>query len=275
MGLEEGEDRRDTYQRLRAHLPASSRHYWDAHTDDLTRGLLRSGRTEQMFGEFVRAWPQVHSPEVLDRLFSFRDDVAAQASYFDDVVATPAFREAFANHHSLERRIQARLVIPIMAECFAGREDEFDKMWWNNFRRSCTTRPLHDNFYIRFFLTGTYSIDCRPPYLQPETYPVLQRGAERVTCLNGPIEAALADDATAFSKAHLSNILVNLDQQTQQAITSSLAAHLRIGGRLCYFGHHVDTQGEHLRSHDELSPRLAARDRVPWYGELHIEERVA
>jgi S-adenosylmethionine-diacylglycerol 3-amino-3-carboxypropyl transferase len=277
MGITESVDRARVYQQLRASLPEAARVFWDAHGADLARGLLYTGRVEQMFGEFPAVWARIERPEVIERLFSFGDDVPAQAKYFEDVIATPALRAAVARHFGLEQRRRARLVIPVMARCFGGREEAFDEMWWGMIERACTKMPLSRNPYIQLMLTGAYrSLAEAPPYLHAKHYPTLQATIDRVECITAPLEEVVRDRARGFTKANLSNVFLNFDDNAKEILTADLVQRLPSGGRFCYLDRFIATgpARQHLRSLDALAATLAEQDRLTFSGQLHIEERV-
>ncbi|MBA3503735.1 MAG: BtaA family protein [Myxococcota bacterium] len=277
MGITASTDRRRTYDELRSALPPSTQQFWDAQAGALSRGLLHVGRVEQMFSEFPAAWAQIQEPEAIERLFSFGDDVAAQARYFDAEIATPELREAVGRVFGLAQRRRARLVIPVMARCFGGREEAFEEMWWDMLRRACTTLPLSRNPYIQLMLTGSYrSLDAAPSYLHAASLPVLKATAGRVELITAPIEQVVRDRSASFTKANLSNVFLNFDDDVKEALSADLVQRLRSGGRYCYLDRFTATgpAREHLRSLDELAATLARQDRLTFSGELHIEERL-
>jgi S-adenosylmethionine-diacylglycerol 3-amino-3-carboxypropyl transferase len=278
MGIEASSDRVAVYEQLRASLPAPAQTFWDAHHADLERGLLYAGRVEQMFAEFPREWSRIQSRETIDRLFSFGDDVAAQARYFTDVIATPALRDVARRVFGLAHRRQARLVIPVMARCFGGREDAFDDMWWAMIQRACTTMPLARNPYMQLMLTGAYrSLAHAPPYLHATSYPVLQAMVSRVACVIAPIEDVVRDRAAHYTKANLSNVFLNFQDAAKETLSADLVERMSSGGRYCYLDRFVASgpARRHLRSLDALAAELAARDRLTFSGQLHIEERLS
>jgi S-adenosylmethionine-diacylglycerol 3-amino-3-carboxypropyl transferase len=276
MGVTPSADRVQVYQQLRSSLPAAAQAFWDTHHDDLNRGLLHAGRVEQMFAEFPAVWAQIQAPEVIERLFTFGDDIAAQATYFEDQIATPALRDAVGRHFGLAQRRRARLVIPVMARCFGGREDAFDEMWWGMLRRACTVFPLAKNPYIQLMLTGSYrSLAEAPAYLHADRYPVLKAVIDRVECVTAPIEEVVRDRARSFTKANLSNVFLNFDHEAKEVLSADLVQRLRSGGRYCYLDafRASGPARAHLRSLDALAAKLAEEDRLTFSGQLHIEER--
>jgi S-adenosylmethionine:diacylglycerol 3-amino-3-carboxypropyl transferase len=144
-------------------------------------------------------------------------------------------------------------------------------------RRACTTMPLANNPFIQLMLTGAYrSLAEAPPYLHAENYAVLKAAVDRVECVTAPLEEVVRDRAEPFTKANLSNVFLNFDNEAKEALSADLVLRLRSGGRYCYLdGFRASGPARrHLRSLDALAAEVARHDRLTFSGELHIEERL-
>ncbi len=148
-------------------------------------------------------------------------------------------------------------------------------------RQVFTGVPIRDNYFWRVYLTGSYTGDCCPCYLECENFPTLRRRLDRITMHTATV--------TEFLQAHPGDYshFVLLDHQDwlawhdNQALLeewSQIFRNSRPGTRILLRSAGVDlsflpeTVTARLRFFPELTQPLHQRDRVGTYGSLHLAE---
>ncbi len=140
---------------------------------------------------------------------------------------------------------------------------------------------IQDNYFWRVYLTGSYTADCCPRYLEPENFAALQQRLERIRIHTATV--------TEFLQAHpgVYSHFVLLDHQdwlawhdTQALLEEwrQIFANSRPGTRILLrsAGPDLDflpeTVTARLRFSQELTQPLHLMDRVGTYGSLHLAE---
>ncbi|MFG0332262.1 MAG: DUF3419 family protein [Maioricimonas sp. JB049] len=156
-------------------------------------------------------------------------------------------------------------------------------------------RPLHDNYFWRVYLTGSYTEQCCPEYLKPENFQRLKDGlVDRVEVHTNSILGFLDENDVAISRYvlldHMDWLWANLRDVLSaewQAIHDRAAANTRIIWRsagldvdfvdpITINGKHGPTSlGELLTYNPELARELHERDRVNTYGSFYIADLTA
>lgn len=154
--------------------------------------------------------------------------------------------------------------------------------------------PIHDNYFWRVYMTGSYTPECCPEYLKPESYEKLRGGlADRVTTYTDSVEGFLRSHDVKLSRFVLldhmdwlaSNLFPALVTEWE-AILMRAAENARIiwrsGGLRTDFLDRVelvfpgDTEKsrlmDHLEMHTELAEELHKKDRVHTYGSFYIAD---
>lgn len=155
-----------------------------------------------------------------------------------------------------------------------------------------TKLPIHDNYFWRVYLTGSYTPDCCPGYLREDNFEKLKGGlVDRISTHTNTVEGFLR---TTNEKVTRYILLDHMDWLSTyrypllvsewQAIMDCAADHARVlfrsGGMKVEFVDPVpvtiDGQerkvGEFLTYDTELAARLHAVDRVHTYGSFYIAD---
>lgn len=278
LGVEPG-DALARYGELRPALPEEARAYFDPRPDLLREGIVHAGRLERYFRGFQREHLlRLHPPEVVARLLAF-DDPAEQARYFDEVVATEPFRQAFIAYFGQEN-LQSRGRDPAQFRYVSAAD--IGAEFLRRLRALIGRTPLGHSPYMTYFFTGHLPGEAhRPSYLQPEGFARLRPLLPRLRVVVEDLGAFLQREPPgAFSKANLSDIFEYMSEEDCAGLLGALAARMRRGGRLAYWNLLVPRSSEGrpvpgLRHLSEDAARLHETDRVFFYESLHIEEIVA
>ncbi|MCC9602798.1 BtaA family protein [Stieleria sp. JC731] len=157
-----------------------------------------------------------------------------------------------------------------------------------------TRIPLHDNYFWRVYLTGSYSRDCCPDYLTEEGFQQLADGlADRIKTHTKTVESFLSSHDGVISRFvlldHMDWLYEHHPQSLSdewQRIVERAAPETRILWRSAAFDvDFVDPLivasdgkqtrlGELLRYQSDLANQLHQRDRVHTYGSFYIADLI-
>lgn len=155
-----------------------------------------------------------------------------------------------------------------------------------------TKLPIHDNYFWRVYLNGSYTRDCCPEYLRPENFELLKQGlADRISTHTNSVQGFLETHDGTISKFilldhmdWLSDKFFPLLESEWQAIIQSAAPQSRViwrsGGLRTDFIDQVKVshQGsvkpinDLLTYHQDLASELHPLDRVHTYASFYIAD---
>jgi S-adenosylmethionine-diacylglycerol 3-amino-3-carboxypropyl transferase len=271
IGVRPHADRAGTYARLAPALPANARAFWDAHPDDVNRGLVNAGKFERYFRTFRRRIvPLFHNRHAVDELLREKTREERRA-FYDRVWNNWRWRLMFKLFFS-------RRVMGLM-----GRDPEFfryvegsvaDRILKRT-EYAFTTLPTHSNPYLNFIFTGDFGATL-PRYLDPERFATLREGMDRVTVAQGSAES-VARTHGPFDGYNLSDIFEYLDPPTCHAIYGTLLESSRPGARFAYWNMLVPRRrpeafASRVKSLDERANALFSVDRAFFYSAFVLEE---
>ncbi|MEC8555168.1 MAG: BtaA family protein [Planctomycetota bacterium] len=155
--------------------------------------------------------------------------------------------------------------------------------------------PLHENYFWRVYITGSYSPECCPEYLRPENFQTLKdRNVEGVSVHTDSVQGFLEKSEEKISRFilldhmdWLSEHLFPMLELEWQAIldkaTDSARILWRSGGLKTDFIDRVQVMRdgkqtflpELLQYHEEKAAQLHELDRVHTYGSFYIADLAA
>eukprot|EP01137_Pigoraptor_chileana_P019720 Opistho-2@81131 len=274
------ESRLATYDRIREHVPSYARDYWDSQRALIGSGIAYSGKLERFFRGFAVGPLLEHvTREQIEHIWS-QPDVATQAAAVDaSPLVSDAFRAAFVKYFGREA-IQSEGRDP--AQFKYVNKGDVGGYFYDRFLYTMRNVQLRGNPYMEIFLTTTQrDLSLSVPYLKPENYSRLRSLLPRITVVTDTIEGYLAKfPAGKFNKANLSDIFEYMSEDAGDALSTALAKHFRIGGRLAFWNllaprePSVGLRGI-LKPHRELATKLWNGDRAFFYSAFHVEEIIS
>ncbi|MGF1581520.1 MAG: DUF3419 family protein [Gemmataceae bacterium] len=156
-----------------------------------------------------------------------------------------------------------------------------------------TKLPIHDNYFWRVYLQGSYETDCCPEYLKQENFERLQGGlVDRVSVRTSSILDFLQNSTGGISRFvlldHMDWLSTTKNQpilhQQWQAIVDKASANTRLlwrsGGLKVDFVDPIPVRvagqqrqlGDVLEYQHELANELHKKDRVHTYGSFYIAD---
>ena len=276
IGSRPGARRADLYARCRSALDVNARAFWDARPEAVEAGVGSAGRFERYFRHFRRlVLPLAHPPRRIERLLRGSGDAEERRAWYDDHWETVRWRLLFriaASRFVLGKARDPRFFDHVdgpVAERIRGRV-----------REAVTQTDPVANPYLAWILTGTHR-EALPRYLRAEHFEAIRDRLDRLTPVQASLEDVIAEaGAGAFSQFNLSDVFEYVDPAHTEALFARLAEAGRPGARLAYWNLLADRQSpasvrDRIRPLPELSARLHALDKAPFYSAFRVEEVVA
>ena len=283
-------------QKLRNHLNLWSQEFWDRKIKffDNRRNTFYYRGTSGSFARLMRMYIErvIKVRDPIDHLFSAKTVEEQQRVYKEELKDrfwTGFLKFALNRDTTLSmlgvpkaqrRQIEYQYeggIVKYMQDCL---ESVFTKL------------PIHDNYFWRVYLYGSYTPECCPEYLKEANYEALRNGlADRVTTHTKSVQAFLEGHDGQISKVilldhmdWLSDKFFPLLESEWQAIVEKAAPNAKIiwrsGGLRTEFIEEVKVShegkikplSELLEYNTELSDRLHQLDRVHTYASFYISK---
>ena len=275
IGSRPSQRRPALYQRCRSQLSAAVRTFWDSQSNEIAQGIGGAGKFERYFATFRnRVLPLVHSRRRVERLLAggTRDE---RETFYREEWDTWRWQLMF-------RLFFSRFVMGRM-----GRDPSFFRYVQGSVADRILTRARHaltvlnpaDNPYLQWILTGQHPT-ALPFALRPENFTVIRAHLDRLEWRCEPLEGYLDTVAPGtFGAFNLSDIFEYISAPNYHRLLEQLVRSGRRGARLAYWNTLADRQrpdsmADRLRSLDELSRTLHARDKAFFYCAFFVEEIV-
>ena len=148
-------------------------------------------------------------------------------------------------------------------------------------KRVLTEVPVEDNYFWRVYLTGSYSADCAPGYLQEASMPALAAAADRVHTHTMTVSEFLRQNPGTYSHYVLldhQDWLAAHDPASLREEWDLILANSRPGTKVLMrsAGFDISFVPEDIRARLRFSPEITEplhlQDRVGTYGSLHFGE---
>ncbi len=249
------------YDRLRPYLPVATGTFWDERAEQISFGLNRVGRFEQLFRELALRFTAIG----LDPLQNP-----------DQAISHPQWQSIFEQVFERDKLAQTFGA----AAVDYSMERSFGEHFADVFAQALRRYHPEDNYFLTQVWRDTYPDrpEAVPLYLMPTIQrAILQAGADRLHLHQGSFETLLPQ-LTADAKFDLiqfSNISDWMPPNQLHAILATMVNSLYPGGALLgrrlNGDHHLATMmADHLRVDEALSQELLAADRSYFYREIVV-----
>jgi len=268
--------RQDIYAQIRYQLTPVSRQFWDAHGEDIAKGVIHCGRFDKYLRLFLEqylpaVWPAGAQQRLLDA-----GSLAEQRRLYAAECDTQEFRQLlrwFAGREMIAStgRDPAQLK-------YVGLGD-LGEHFLQRFRHGLVNVATAGNYYMEYNLLGRYrDVESGPLYMRAANFERLKGLVDNIHLVTDELEQYVASrPAGSFSKANLSDVFEYMSDAASKRMFGVLAERLREGGRLAYWNLLVPrtppaSMHHRLRPLGETSARLHALDRTWFYRSFHIDE---
>jgi len=269
LGADPASSRSATYHLLRGDLSPATRDFWDAHPAWIEEGIIHVGKFERYLRAFGRGVLRlIHTPGAVRELRAERD-AEERRRFYDEVWDNRRWRFLF-------RLFFGRLMMGRLGRdpaFFRQVEGSVSERILTRTRHALTALPTHTNPYLAYILTGTFPPEARPRYLRPESIPVIRERVERVRIVRGGVD----DPDGPFDGFNLSDVFEYMDEAEHRRVYGALLDRSGTGARLAYWNLLVprgipDGLDTRIRTLDEVSEELHARDRAWFYSAFRVDE---
>ncbi len=280
---------REVYAALRERLSGAAQAFWDRHITYFSgTGLRRSFYWHGAAGDF--AW----------LLRGFLMGNGRTASLVQGLLNAQSLTEQHYFYSQIEGIIFTRplswlLRQPATMACigvpraqmqlldrqYPGRLDGFVR---DKLRQVMTALPIRDNYFWRVYLTGSYTPECCPNYLQPENFNRLKAAVNLVSTHTCTLTEFLQRQPGLYSHFVLldhQDWLAWHQPQTLAEEWQAIFANSRPGTKILMRSAGFDLSfvpvevKARLRFFPEVTEPLHKQDRVGTYGSLHLAEVIS
>ena len=273
LGVNDSDQRLQTYQLLEHELSESAREFWTAHRTDVSQGIIHRGRFERYFQTFrTRVLPLIHSRKTIAQLFEPKDQIE-RLQFWNDKWNNRCWR-------MLLRVFFSRFLMARMGrdpEFFRYVEGSISDQIQERARYAMTVLPTDQNPYLQYIATGNYQ-SAMPRYLRAEHHDAIRSGLDRLTLFHGPIEEASAKHAAGgFDGFNLSDIFEYVSEETASELYGAFLESANSGARLAYWNTFVPRRcprefEQAVSPQAELGAELFAQDKAFFYGHFQIDQ---
>ncbi len=270
IGSRPSRRRRQLYKRCRPLLSLRARDFWDAHSDDIDRGIGGAGKFERYFALFRRLLPLIHSRKKIERLFDC-STVEERERFYDKEWNTRAWRGMFQVFFS--RRVMGWL----------GRDPSFFRYVEGSVASRILERVRHalvaldprENPYLQWILTGRHAT-ALPFALREENFEAIRANLDRLEWRREPLEKFLLSDEK-FDRFNLSDIFEYISLESYHHLLDRLILASRSRARLAYWnmlarrGRPLSV-ADRVRSLNSLAAALHQKDKAFFYSAFVVEE---
>ncbi|KAJ3412936.1 hypothetical protein HDV05_008724 [Chytridiales sp. JEL 0842] len=260
---------------VRAALDPKYQPFWDAQLGLLDQGISHTGKLERYFGMWRKnILPLTHSPAQIKAYLTAPDLETQKKCAPKGLVFDALFRFYFG-----------KTVLG-----WLGRDPAFfkhvkldvGKTVLQRFMNSCETTLARDNFYMHYIFLGdlTPLLNSLPPYLLPESYPILKQRVDRIQLVQSDIESfCLNPDLVAprsIDGFNLSDIFEWMSVEQSKTVYSALLRVANKDAMIVYWNLFVERfrpEGfeEQVERVEEVASECHAVDRTYFYTGFHVE----
>jgi len=261
------------YQRCRSLLTPEARRFWDAHPDEIAKGIGSAGKFERYFATFRRLiLPLVHGRSKVTALLQSRgakERADFYARHWD------SWRWRFMFRVFFSRRVMG--VLGRDPSFFAYVEGSVGDRILARTRYALETLDPAANPYLHWILLGTHG-DALPFALREENFERIRSHLDRLEWRLGSLTDVLAAEGTdAFSRCNLSDIFEYVSPEVSREWLLALVGSCRSGARLAYWNmlaprRRPEDLAERLLPLTQRAAAEFAQDRAFFYSAFVLEE---
>ncbi len=261
--------------RLRRHLSATSRDFWDRNLKIAARGLYNYGRTG-LFCRILRGYLRMlgFKRSEIDAFFE-SPTLEEQREFYHKRIAPRLWRGTSKLFVAFKPLLYMAGVHPEQYKLVDGRHDMYAYIK-ERVEYAMTQVPIYDNYFLSVTVTGKFRGNRVPPYLLEENFETLRNNLDRVTVVNGWLGPYL--DTLEPGALNKFNLLDIFDWMSPEVFEATLKSVLRVAepdSTMIYRSGSYellppDSILPHIESEPELAKKLFATDRSATYGSFYI-----
>ncbi len=271
LGFKASTTRKQLYKTIEAELSAEAKHYWDAHFEQIEKGLIHQGKFENYFQLFCKKiLPWIHSKKTIAELLRLKSE-QAQATFYQKHWCTWRWQLLFKIFFS--KYVMGKY----------GRDPEFLKevkvkvseFIFKKAETQLQSKHAQTNFILHYTLTANFGSNF-PHYLREENYERIKANIDCLKIVKGYAEEAI-ETYGKFDAMNLSNIFEYLDAETFSKVSTALVEGSNENARLGYWNLMVSRRissqlSNQVHYQSELSKQLTNSDKGFFYNQFIIDQ---
>ncbi len=270
LGILPSEDRMDVYRsRLQSRLSSDAKAFWDSQPQLIENGIIHAGKFERYFRIF-RTWilPLIHSNASIQKLLEIksRDE---QLQFYERTWNSRRWRWLFKFFFS--RRVMGQAGRD--PSFFAHVEGAVAERIMDRTRRALVECPTHSNPFLHYILTGNFSLDHLPRYLQPQHLLSIRSRIDRIKLVHG----SATDAQGPFDAFNLSDIFEYMGDDAFALSYEKILNLAAPNARIAYWNMLVERKcpiqcQSRIAPLEETASSLHSQDRAWFYQKFILEE---
>lgn len=270
-------------EQLRHLLPHNLRSFWDQHIQNFTPQSKQpsfyfsgtSGKVAWMVHKFIR---YKGLQDTVCKLLN-AESLEEQTYYFEEL--EPQLWNTFLKWLIAQRSVMTMLGVPATQQKMI--EDQYEKGLCEYIRHSLnhvfTDLPLHDNYFWRVYLTGSYSRNCCPNYLLESNFDFLAQQVHKIQIHDSSLVTFLEQNQGTYTHY----VLLDHQDWMAKSYPQQLAKEWRLilnnaksGTRILFrsAGKSLDFLPGFVYQNVDFQPEKTQKahrqDRVGTYGSTHL-----
>lgn len=233
LGLRPSGARLDQFHALAPDLSPEARTYWLEHRNWIIQGLLGQGRYERFVGLVRGCLKVLQGPGRVQGLFA-SNTLDQQRDYFAQRWDTRRWRWVF--DALLNKVTLARMGLSKDYFQFDDGSQSFSESFRNRCKRALTEIPIHGNYFVSLYFSGTYADETSmPDYLLPQNIATLRARLDRIRIVTQDVQGWLERQPDrSIDGFSLSNICELMDQATTDFTFEQVARTGKVGAGICF-----------------------------------------
>jgi S-adenosylmethionine-diacylglycerol 3-amino-3-carboxypropyl transferase len=273
LGVKNSSKRQDYFLKIKDLLSTEARLWWEGNTKLIKGGVINLGRFEIFLRLFSRFFlPLIHSKKTVLKFLDI-DNLKNQTDFYDNV---------WNNHrwYFLFKVFSSRVLL----KRFARQKGSFEyatppdvgSIYFMRFEQNLKNILIKDNYFIRYCLTGSYNLSSLPLYLQEISRTSFVDNNTKLYILTSDMFKYLKSvPNNYFSKFNLSDIFETLSEQDNINLWLEIVRTAKNGAIVAYWNNLVSRTypaglSENIFDDKELAIKLNKIDKVPFYGDFHV-----
>ena len=258
LGIDEADNRWETFCDLQSKLSEEASRYWTSKADAIRAGVVYQGRYESFIQKFGKVLALVQGKKRIEGFFRC-ETLEQQRHYFEKRWNTVQWRLLF--QLAFNKRMLAKRGLTADYFKFDDGSSSFAESFFRRSKHAMCNIPIQGNYFLAQYLRGQYwSEEAVPAYMKRENLPLVKERLDRLEIVTADAQSWLGRQPSASIDAFsLSNICELMSPQEAVRLFTEVARTARPGARICFRNLIVPRAApESLQSKIQLQEGLSA-----------------
>lgn len=285
IGVTPSNKRLDIYSSIRKHLTQEARLFWDKNKRLIKKGITyHTHGNLRILGRYLKFMygeekvKGIFKCETINeqKRYATKNLYGAPWSLYAKIVGGPLF-STWMLYLKILREIPHKKISILREQYKTVFSVVRSRNLLTRLEKTIESTLLKDNCFMPLLLFGEYINGCCPPYLKPQSFPILKKRVDRVSMKTTSLYSFLKNHpSNSITKFNLSNIF---DLTNNNEFPKQLKEVIRVGknrARFCYFSLRTDrgipSNLDQIKPEKKLSKQLLKEDRTLLFNSFEIGE---